>query len=140
MHVSSPSNFYVHLLDELTPQFDDWIARLQAMYVGTKPVPNLEPDVGTIWVALEGANWKRVEVIGFDPDDGQVKVHYLDYGYTAIIDTTRLRHMERQFCKMPTMALPCTLAGVHPPQVNIFILYRGCWWKRLDSCAYLFVL
>lgn len=74
MDVISPSNFYVHLLDELMQQFDAWIARLQVVYIGSKPVPNLKPDVGTVWVAQEGDNWRRVQVVGFGTEDGRVRV------------------------------------------------------------------
>ncbi|KAI6647629.1 hypothetical protein LOD99_8703 [Oopsacas minuta] len=66
---------------------------------------------GEIGVALsEIQEWHRCRII--DPDG--VKVFYLDYGYTEIIEAKYIRKIESNFIITPFQAIECTLSNVTP--------------------------
>ncbi|KAK1889516.1 Tudor domain containing 6 [Dissostichus eleginoides] len=112
-HVSDPSEFwiqtqnYANELDELM----DGIYHLYKDSVNTNVVTN--PTVGLFCAAKsEDGDFYRATVA--EVGEIQVKVFFVDYGNTEMVDRRNIRTLPDDFKKLPCLSLKCTLAGVRP--------------------------
>ena len=135
--IQSPYNFYIrcpngsidladdivtesgntkHLFEEKYPieetEFFLLHKEIQAFY-DTQAYPVLSEDYynGEIVIVHSSEhNWYRSRVI----DPGSIKVFYVDYGYTEIVNQANIRQIEKRFLFTPFQAIPCVLSGVVP--------------------------
>ncbi|XP_010771927.1 tudor domain-containing 6, partial [Notothenia coriiceps] len=112
-HVSDPSEFwiqtqnYANELDELM----DGIYHLYKDSVNKNVVTN--PTVGLFCAAKsEDGDFYRATVA--EVGEIQVKVFFVDYGNTEMVDRRNIRTLPDDFKKLPCLSLKCTLAGVRP--------------------------
>ncbi|CAD7078047.1 unnamed protein product [Hermetia illucens] len=103
-HVSSPTDFYVHLLSE-KDKLDQVLEALNCGELG-EPIP--KPEIGMICSALfsdDGAFY-RAEVLSIDEKEGS-KVIFIDYGNTTT--SKELYALPKNLNTIPALAYQCTL-------------------------------
>ncbi|XP_028253719.1 tudor domain-containing 6 [Parambassis ranga] len=112
-HVSNPSEFwiqtqnYIKELDELM----DSIYHYCKDSLDKDAVRN--PAVGLYCVAkAEDGDFYRATVA--EVNETKIKVFFVDYGNTEVVDRSNIRTLPTKFKKLPQLALKCTLAGVRP--------------------------
>ncbi|XP_049913881.1 tudor domain-containing 6 isoform X2 [Epinephelus moara] len=112
-HVSDPSEFwiqtqnYANELDELM----DSIYHLYSDSVNKDVVRN--PTVGLYCAAkAEDSEFYRATVA--ELGEQQVKVFFVDYGNTEVVDRGNIRTLPDELKKLPCLSLKCSLAGVRP--------------------------
>uniref|UniRef100_A0A3Q1FQ24 Tudor domain containing 6 n=1 Tax=Acanthochromis polyacanthus TaxID=80966 RepID=A0A3Q1FQ24_9TELE len=114
-HVSSPSQFWIQM-QNYTKDLDELMDGIYLLY---KDSPNKDPvrnpTVGLYCVAKsEDGEFYRATVT--EVRETQIKVFYVDYGNTELVDRTDIRMLPAKFKKLPRLALKCTLAGVRPKE------------------------
>ncbi|XP_070568958.1 RING finger protein 17-like isoform X2 [Ptychodera flava] len=57
--------------------------------------------------------WYRAVVIGL-PGNRKVKVKYVDFGNTEVVDYTKLQKIPDDFCRLPVQAIRCSMADIAP--------------------------
>ncbi|XP_041661051.1 tudor domain-containing 6 isoform X2 [Cheilinus undulatus] len=108
---------YANELDELMDQ----IYHLYKDSVDKDKVKN--PEVGLYCAAkAEDGDFYRATVT--EVGETQVKVFFVDYGNTEMVDRNDIRMLPDKFKKLPRLALKCTLAGVMP---------KGQTWSQSAS-------
>ncbi|KAL7388445.1 hypothetical protein ABVT39_014056 [Epinephelus coioides] len=112
-HVSDPSEFwiqtqnYANELDELM----DSIYHLYSDSVNKDVVRN--PTVGLYCAAkAEDSEFYRATVA--ELGEQQLKVFFVDYGNTEVVDRGNIRTLPDELKKLPCLSLKCSLAGVRP--------------------------
>ncbi|XP_074471432.1 tudor domain-containing 6 isoform X3 [Sebastes fasciatus] len=112
-HVLDPSEFwiqtqnYANELDELM----DSIYHLYKESVNKHVVRN--PTVGLYCAAkAEDGEFYRATVA--EVAETQIKVFFVDYGNTEVVDRSNIRTLPDELKKLPCLSLKCTLAGVRP--------------------------
>ncbi|XP_059212220.1 tudor domain-containing 6 isoform X2 [Centropristis striata] len=112
-HVSDPSEFwiqtqtYANELEELM----EGIYNLYKDKVDEHVVRN--PTVGLYCAAkAEDGEFYRATVA--EVGETQIKVFFVDYGNTEVVDRSCIRTLPDKFKKLPCLSLKCTLAGVRP--------------------------
>ncbi|XP_023118492.2 tudor domain-containing 6 isoform X2 [Amphiprion ocellaris] len=114
-HVSSPSQFWIQT-QNYTQDLDELMDGIYHLY---KDSPNKDPvrnpTVGLYCVAKsEDGEFYRATVT--EVCETQVKVFYVDYGNTEVVDRSDIRMLPAKFKKLPWLALKCILAGVRPKE------------------------
>ncbi|XP_063757870.1 tudor domain-containing 6 isoform X2 [Eleginops maclovinus] len=111
--VSDPSEFWIqtqNYADELDEVMDG-IYQLYKDSVNTNVVTN--PTVGLFCAAkAEDGDFYRATVA--EVGEMQVKVFFIDYGNTEMVDRRNIRTLPDDLKKLPCLSLKCTLAGVRP--------------------------
>ncbi|XP_032398709.1 tudor domain-containing 6 isoform X2 [Etheostoma spectabile] len=112
-HVSDPSQFwiqtqtYANELDQLM----DSMYHLYKDSVTTNLVRN--PTIG-LYCAAKAADGEFYRATVMEVGETKVKVFFVDYGNTEVVDLNNVKTLHDEFKKLPCLALKCTLAGVRP--------------------------
>uniref|UniRef100_A0A8C0JER7 Tudor domain-containing protein 7 n=1 Tax=Chelonoidis abingdonii TaxID=106734 RepID=A0A8C0JER7_CHEAB len=61
-------------------------------------------------VHAEEDSWLRAQIISVE--DNRIKVCYVDYGFSEIIENNKVYKLDRRFCLLPFQAAKCKLAGL----------------------------
>ncbi|XP_067106282.1 LOW QUALITY PROTEIN: tudor domain-containing protein 7A [Osmerus mordax] len=76
------------------------------------PVPGpVTGQLATVWVEDED-EVVRVQVTEVMVEKDEVKVYYVDHGFSEVILRTKLMELQQDFLKLPLQATNCRLAGV----------------------------
>ncbi|XP_070705965.1 tudor domain-containing 6 [Pempheris klunzingeri] len=114
-HVSDPSEFWVQMQNH-TKELDELMDSIYHLYkdsVNKDVVRN--PTVGLYCAAkAEDGDFYRATVA--EVGERQIKVFFIDYGNTEVVDGDNVRVLPDKFKKLPHLALKCTLAGVRPKE------------------------
>lgn len=139
-HVLSPTQFYVHLADEIPSLIKPLTERLNTMYQDSKEVPVTQPEIGSFWVVQESQTkcWSRAVIVDVESDDtdnsavdkkdpGKMKIKYcsvflVDWGNADRVKLSQLRPLIKEILHIPCLALPCRLDGVHPLGATVLCL------------------
>ncbi|XP_072217987.1 tudor domain-containing 6 [Leuresthes tenuis] len=112
-YVSNPSEFWIQTKNyrkELAELLDS-IYHLYQDSANKNVVKN--PTLGLYCAAKsEDGDFYRATVTKIS--DTQVKVFFVDYGNSEVVDKSNIRVLPSEFKKLPQLALKCTLAGVRP--------------------------
>ncbi|XP_063770307.1 tudor domain-containing protein 7 [Pseudophryne corroboree] len=54
--------------------------------------------------------WLRAQISSIE--DKKIKVLYVDYGFSEVVDTTKISKLDKRFCMLPIQATKCRLAGL----------------------------
>ncbi|XP_034384240.1 tudor domain-containing protein 6 [Cyclopterus lumpus] len=112
-HISDPSEFwiqtqtYANKFDELM----DSIYHLYKVSLNNDVVRN--PTVG-IYCAAKAGDGEFYRATVAEASETQVKVFFVDYGNTEVVDKSNIRTLPDEFKKLPCLSLKCSLAGVRP--------------------------
>lgn len=111
-HVSSPSEFWIQtqnyanelnkLMDNIYKLYDD---------SGKDVVRN--PTVG-LYCAAKAEDGDFYRAVVSEVGETEIKVFFVDYGNTEVVDRINIRTLPDEFKKLPRLALKCALAGVRP--------------------------
>ncbi|KAM3860923.1 tudor domain-containing 6-like [Diretmus argenteus] len=112
-HVSNPSEFWIQTqtyANELEKLMDS-ISDFYRESVNENVVKN--PTVG-LYCAAKAKDCHFYRATVSEVGDMQIKVFFVDYGNTEVIDRSSIRALPDKFKKLPHLALKCKLAGVRP--------------------------
>ncbi|KAM4633763.1 tudor domain-containing 6 [Polymixia lowei] len=112
-HVSSPSEFWIQT-QKYAIEFDELMDSISDLYKDSVNEDLVRtPTVGLYCAAkAKGGAFCRATVSGFSKN--QIKVFFVDYGKTEVIDRSSIRALPDKFKELPQLALKCKLAGVKP--------------------------
>ncbi|TKS75856.1 Tudor domain-containing protein 6 [Collichthys lucidus] len=111
--IADPSEFWIqtnNYADELDTLIDS-IYHLYKNPMNEDVVRN--PSVGLYCAAkAEDGDFYRATVA--EVGEKKIKVFFVDYGNTELVDSSNIRTLPDKFKKLPCLALKCTLAGIKP--------------------------
>ncbi|XP_010746363.2 tudor domain-containing 6 [Larimichthys crocea] len=111
--IADPSEFWIqthNYADELDTLMDS-IYHLYKNPMNNDVVRN--PSVGLYCAAkAEDGDFYRATVA--EVGEKKIKVFFVDYGNTELVDSSNIRTLPDKFKKLPCLALKCTLAGIKP--------------------------
>lgn len=131
-YVKSPSEFYVHLRDEIGELVEPLCEKLKKLYLNSQKVPVTQPEVGSFWVIQESQTkfWSRAKILSISIGDkagskvvnghqGQLKptlvtVFLVDWGYVDVVEVSELRPLVNEVLGIPCLAHKCRLGGIFP--------------------------
>lgn len=109
--VTNPSAFYIQT-QNYTKQLNELMDNIYHLY---NDPPNKDvvriPTVG-LYCAARAADGDFYRATVTEVGKTQVKVFFVDYGNTEVVDRKDVRILPAEFKKLPRLALKCTLAGV----------------------------
>uniref|UniRef100_A0A8C7ZJC3 Tudor domain containing 6 n=1 Tax=Oryzias sinensis TaxID=183150 RepID=A0A8C7ZJC3_9TELE len=111
-HVISPSEFWIQT-ETHRKELDKLLANICHLHKGSVNTDVKDPTVGLYCVAkAKDDNFYRVSVC--EVGNAKVKVFFVDYGNTEVVDKNDIRSLPLEFKELPKLALKCTLASVGP--------------------------
>lgn len=75
--------------------------------------------VGHVCAALVFDFWHRGEIVS-KPENGKVRIFFLDYGSTMNIDVANVKYLLTEFAKTPRQAFRGCLHGIAPRDNSLF--------------------
>ncbi|KAL4232117.1 Tudor domain-containing protein 6-like [Mactra antiquata] len=111
--IESIKSFFVQMADDDTQQALALLMVELAQYcsgLNKSYSPSAGEIVAALFVDGEDANWYRGEVLEVVNSE-QVKVFFIDYGNTELVQTKDIRKIDARFLSVPKMAIHCSLSG-----------------------------
>ncbi|KAJ8270636.1 hypothetical protein GJAV_G00117430 [Gymnothorax javanicus] len=111
-HCNSPSNFFVQLTDEENEIFSI-VERLNEDPSALKRVDTHKLLKGDLVNAefADDCSWYRA-VVQEKIGNQKVQVEFIDFGNTAVVSSSKICALEKQFLELPRYSIPCMLSGV----------------------------
>ncbi|XP_036942068.1 tudor domain-containing 6 isoform X2 [Acanthopagrus latus] len=112
-HVSDPSEFWIQT-ENYANELDELMDSIYHLYKDSENKHLVKnPTVGLYCAAnSEDGNFYRATVA--DVGKTQIKVFFVDYGNTEVVDKNNIKALPDEFKKLPCLALKCSLAGIRP--------------------------
>lgn len=142
-HVSSPSDFYIHLSCEIPSLIDPLCDSLNSLYQNSQEVPVTQPEVGSFWVIQESCTkfWSRAKVLSVSTSKDtssnsvvetrgkvesptRVTVFLVDWGSTDVVEVSKLRPLVKEILETPCLAIRCRLDGIFPREGSVVTLTK----------------
>nr|XP_006626067.1 PREDICTED: tudor domain-containing protein 6 isoform X1 [Lepisosteus oculatus]XP_015205868.1 PREDICTED: tudor domain-containing protein 6 isoform X1 [Lepisosteus oculatus] len=138
--VVDPSEFWIRK-HEYSVEFDQLMNSISNLYDNAPEMEGIvrTPTVGLYCVAKskDSSFYRAVvnEVLG-----QQVKVYFVDYGNTEIVDWHNLKVLPSKYQELPALALKCCLSGIYPKDDNwsrnaIMFFTKAVADKVLEVCV-----
>ncbi|XP_069559145.1 tudor domain-containing 6 [Brachyistius frenatus] len=110
---SDPSEFWIQT-QNYTKELSELMASMHHLYKDSASKDAVKnPTVGLYCAArAEDSDFYRATVA--EVEETQLKVFFVDYGNTEVVDRSNIRTLPAELKKLPRLALKCTLAGVKP--------------------------
>uniref|UniRef100_A0A3Q3LN41 Tudor domain containing 6 n=1 Tax=Mastacembelus armatus TaxID=205130 RepID=A0A3Q3LN41_9TELE len=115
-HVSSPSEFWIqtrNYTNELDELMDNMYHLYRCSEDEVRPVVVSNPFVG-LYCAAKAENDDFYRATVSEVGETQIKVFFVDYGNTEVVDRLNIKTLPNELKKLPWLALKCSLAGVRP--------------------------
>uniref|UniRef100_M3XSB9 Tudor domain containing 1 n=1 Tax=Mustela putorius furo TaxID=9669 RepID=M3XSB9_MUSPF len=111
----SPGEFYCHVLQEDALKKLNDLNKSLAEYCQQKVPNDFKAEVGQPCCAFFAGdgNWYRALVKEILPD-GNIKVHFVDYGNMEEVTADELRIIPSKFLKLPFQGIRCWLVDIQP--------------------------
>lgn len=112
-HVSDPSEFWIQTQNhasELEKLMDD----IYYLYEDSGHEYLLKSPLIGNFCAAKSVDGDFYRALVTDVDNTQVKVFFVDYGNSEVLDRNSIRILPEKFKILPCLALKCTLSGVRP--------------------------
>ncbi|KAI9557952.1 hypothetical protein GHT06_014704 [Daphnia sinensis] len=108
-HIESPTEIWIQLDPTAVDNLMNEIA-----YVDASTLAVAEPHVGRHCLALfpDDEQWYRAVITQRDAESRQVRVSYVDYGNSSMVNVQDLRVLPTQFAGQPALAFKCALDGI----------------------------
>ncbi|XP_068433074.1 tudor domain-containing 6 isoform X2 [Clinocottus analis] len=112
-HIADPSEFWIQT-QSYADKFDELMDNIYHRYKDSDNIDMVSnPTVGLYCAAkAEDGEFYRATVA--ESSKTQVKVFFVDYGNTEVVDRSNIRTLPDEFKKLPCLSLKCSLAGVGP--------------------------
>ncbi|XP_032168005.1 tudor domain-containing protein 1 isoform X4 [Mustela erminea] len=113
----SPGEFYCHVLQEDALKKLNDLNKSLAEYCQQKVPNDFKAEVGQPCCAFFAGdgNWYRALVKEILPD-GNIKVHFVDYGNMEEVTADELRIIPSKFLKLPFQGIRCWLVAISSPE------------------------
>nr|XP_014588919.2 tudor domain-containing protein 1 isoform X2 [Equus caballus] len=113
--IYSPGEFYCHVLKEDALKKLDDLNKSLAEYCQQKLPNDFKAEIGQPCCAFFAGdgNWYRALVKEILPN-GNVKVHFVDYGNSEEVTADELQMMPSTFLKLPFQGIQCWLVDIQP--------------------------
>ena len=117
--VSSPSSFFIQVLRRDQVEILQQLSADLNHYYSTVNYPSFQAQTNQMCAGLfsGSGDWCRSFIDRVNPD-GSVHVHYVDYGNSEVLPTSKVRPLDERFQHLAPMALKCSLSGVLPAHSN----------------------
>ena len=124
--ISSPLEFWVQTVDsEKQQQLNSLMEKLQLFYSNQSNHTHVSPAIGVIYCSkYEDGFFYRCKVVELYPQNGTVKVLYIDFGNCAVIKASLLLKLHHQFSVPNALSVKCSLSGVSPSNMNSTVKKR----------------
>uniref|UniRef100_G1M9K2 Tudor domain-containing protein 1 n=1 Tax=Ailuropoda melanoleuca TaxID=9646 RepID=G1M9K2_AILME len=111
----SPGEFYCHVLREDALKKLNDLNKSLAEYCQQKVPSDFRAEIGRPCCAFFAGdgNWYRALVEEILPD-GNIKVHFVDYGNMEEVTVDELQMIPSKFLKLPFQGMRCWLVGIQP--------------------------
>ncbi|XP_068564776.1 tudor domain-containing 6 isoform X2 [Cebidichthys violaceus] len=112
-HISDPSEFWIQTQSDAN-ELDQLMDRIYHLYKDSEDKDVVRnPTIGLYYAAkAEDGEFYRATVT--EGSETQVKVFFVDYGNTDVVDRSNIRTLPDELKKLPCFSLKCSLAGVRP--------------------------
>lgn len=113
LHVTDPSEFWIQTQNHVD-ELDKLMDSIYYLYKdsGHRDVVK-NPTVG-LYCAAKSEDGDYYRAVVSEVDDAHVKVFFVDYGNSEVVDRRSIRILPDEFRALPHLALKCTLAGIRP--------------------------
>ncbi|KAM9197134.1 tudor domain-containing protein 1 [Dugong dugon] len=113
--IYSPGEFYCHVLKEDALNKLSDLNKSLAEYCQRELPDGFKPEIGQPCCAVFAGdgNWYRALVKEILPD-GNVKVHFVDYGNIEEVTADELQTISSKFLKLPFQGIQCWLVDIQP--------------------------
>ncbi|XP_035883421.1 tudor domain-containing protein 1 [Phyllostomus discolor] len=113
--IYSPGKFYCHVLEEDALKKLNDLNKSLAEFCQQKLSKDFKAEIGQPCCAFFAGdgNWYRALVKEIAPN-GNVKVHFVDYGNTEEVTADELRTIPSEFLKLPFQGIQCWLVDIQP--------------------------
>uniref|UniRef100_A0A3B5AAS8 Tudor domain containing 6 n=1 Tax=Stegastes partitus TaxID=144197 RepID=A0A3B5AAS8_9TELE len=123
-HIASPSEFWIQTQSS-AKQVDELIDGMYHLYKNSPKKDAVKnPPVG-LYCAAKSEDGDFYRAIVAEVCETQIKVFFVDYGNTEMVDGSDIRMLPAEFKKLPRLALKCSLAGVRSKE--------GSWTKSASE-------
>uniref|UniRef100_A0A665W1W7 Tudor domain containing 6 n=1 Tax=Echeneis naucrates TaxID=173247 RepID=A0A665W1W7_ECHNA len=110
-HVSNPSEFWIQT-QNYANELDELMDSIYHLYRDSKNQDVVStPNVG-LYCAAKARDGDFYRATVSEVSGTQIKVFFVDYGNTEVVDRINIRTLPDNFKKLPRLALKCSLAGV----------------------------
>ncbi|KAK2856524.1 hypothetical protein Q5P01_005259 [Channa striata] len=112
-HVLSPSEFWIQTQNH-AKELNELMGSIYHLYkdsVNKDVVRN--PTVG-LYCVVKAEDGDFYRAVVSEVGETQIKMFFVDYGNTEVVDKVNIRTLPDKFKKLPRLAVKCALAGVRP--------------------------
>jgi len=116
----SPLEFWVQSKDmEKQQSLNTLMETLQSFYSDKSNHHHVSPAIGSAYCSkYEDGFYYRCKVVEIFPNNGTVKVLYIDFGNSSTIQASCLLLLQPQFTTLNNFAAKCSLSGFSPAALN----------------------
>jgi len=116
----SPLEFWVQSKDmEKQQSLNTLMETLQSFYSDQSNHHHVSPATGSAYCSkYEDGFYYRCKVVEIFPNNGTVKVLYIDFGNSSTIQASSLLQLQPQFTTFNNFAAKCSLSGFSPAALN----------------------
>jgi len=116
----SPLEFWIQSKDTDKQQsLNNLMEALQSFYSDQSNHHHVSPATGSTYCSkYEDGFYYRCKVVEIFPDNGTVKVLYIDFGNSSTIQASSLLELQSQFTTYRKFAVKCSLSGFSPSSLN----------------------
>ncbi|XP_032442193.1 tudor domain-containing 6 [Xiphophorus hellerii] len=112
-HVSSPSEFWIQT-ENYRKDLEELLDAMYHLYQDSANTHMLiNPSLG-LYCAAQAQDGEFYRATVTEVGETQIKVFFVDYGNTEVVDGSKIRILPAECRKMPQLGLKCSLAGVRP--------------------------
>ena len=103
----APNKFYCQLVSD-SDKLENLMAEIADFYNGNHLEPLIEVNAYCVAQYSGNSAWYRAKIVSIDPN-GEVEVHFIDYGNSENVLPNQILALESRFTSLPAQALCCTL-------------------------------
>ncbi|KAJ8979978.1 hypothetical protein NQ317_013727 [Molorchus minor] len=127
-HIESPSEFYIHIVDEesvvidlMTEQINEYFQGTVSDFESKEEICAYIVDYGLAFIS-EYNGWSRVRILDWDLESkcDEVLVQLVDFGNKRRVSYKNLRKMTKDLAQYPMLAVKCHLPLMYPPNSTFF--------------------
>ncbi|KAG9347589.1 hypothetical protein JZ751_005159 [Albula glossodonta] len=110
-HCNTPSSFFVQLTDEENEIFSVVEKLNEDLAVKHVDIKELQPGDLVKAEFADDCSWYRATVVE-KTENNTVDVEFIDFGNRAIVSSSKIGRLDKQFLEHPRYSIPCLLSGV----------------------------
>ncbi|KAM4529206.1 tudor domain-containing 6 [Fundulus diaphanus] len=123
-HVSNPSEFWIQT-ENYRKDLEELLDRIYQLYRDSGKTHVVKSPAPGLYCAAQAQDGEFYRATVTEVGETQVKVFFVDYGNTEVVERSKIRTLPPEFRKTPQLGLKCSLAGVRPKD--------GKWSQRASE-------